>query len=717
MALSKPLFFTYLKTLNPKPHYYSLSPSFISIRLLSFATPEEAAAERRRRKRRLRIEPPLNALRHHQQPQRRPQNPIPTSNPNAPKLPDSFGVLTGNRLKLHQRILTLIRENDLEEAALYSRHSIYSNCKPTVFTCNAVLAALLRQSKYSEFLSFHRFITQASVVPNVVTYNLLFTAYCDCKRIDSALDHYKLLINNAPFNPSPTTYRILVKGLVDNARLDRALEIKDEMLAKGLLPDPIVYNHLMLGLVKSGDSDGVLDLYNEMKEKVGFVSDGVVYGSLMKGYFQKGMEKEAMDCYNEAVGEDSKVRMSAVAYNWVLDALNKNGMFDEAKRLFDRMMEEHNPPGRMSVNLGSFNVMVNGYCAQGRLTDAIGFFKRMGEKNCSPDTLSYNYLIEQLCGNEMMAEAEELFKEMGEDMISSPDEFTYMLLVNTCLEKNRVDEASKYFAKMAETSTLRPNAFSFNKIIDALIESGKIDEAKGWFDQMVEKLKTEVASYESMLRVLCEAGKLDEALKMVGDMLMNDDLGLSSEIKEVVTDALRREGREEDLPRVIEEKEREKAEILAKKEAEEIAKNSLADNKRVNSLPSMKFSELLGKGTKDEALEVGEVNKSVSAEVLAESEAETLEVREVVPESFSAEVDVTANNIPEVIDEVGEVVNESVSAEVLANESEAEILEAREVVTETFTAEADVIANNIPEVIDGNVLVDEIQGTKTGTVE
>ncbi|KAF6160941.1 hypothetical protein GIB67_007582 [Kingdonia uniflora] len=396
------------------------------------------------------------------------------------------------------------------------------------------------------------------------------------------LDHYKSLINNAPFNPSPTTYRILVKGLVENAKVDR-----DEMLEKGLLPDPIVYNHLMLGLVKSGDSDGVLGLYNEMKEKVGFVSNGVVYGSLMKGYFQKGMEKEAMDCYNEVVGEDSKVRMSAVAYNWVLDALNKNGMFDEAMRLFDRMMEKHNPPGRMSVNLGSFNVMVNGYCAQGRFTDAIGVFKIMGEKNCSPDTLSYNNLIERLCETEMMAE--ELFKEMG-----------------------------------------------------------KIDEAKVWFDQMVEKLKTEVASYESMLKVLCEAGKLDEALKMVGDMLMNDDLGLSSEIKEVVTDALRREGREVDLPRVIEEKEREKAEILAKKEAEDIAKNSLADNKRVNSLPSMKFSELLGKGTKDEALEVGEVvNKSVSAEVLAkESEAEILEVREVVTEPFSTEAD---DNIPRLL--------------------------------------------------------------------
>ncbi|XP_042483527.1 pentatricopeptide repeat-containing protein At3g49240, mitochondrial-like [Macadamia integrifolia] len=227
------------------------------------------AAERRRRKRRLRIEPPLNSLRH-TQPQQRPINPNP--NPNAPKLPESVTVLTGNRLNLHNRILTLIRQNDLDEAALLTRHSIYSNCRPTIFTCNAVMAALLRQSRYSDLLSLHRFITQAGVVANVVTHNLLINAYCDCRKTDTALEHYKQLINDAPFNPSPTTYRILVKGLVDNNKVDRAVELKNEMLEKGFAPDSIVYNHLMLGLVKKLDPDGVLALYEELKEKLGFVS-------------------------------------------------------------------------------------------------------------------------------------------------------------------------------------------------------------------------------------------------------------------------------------------------------------------------------------------------------------------------------------------------------------------------------------------------------------
>nr|CAD1824193.1 unnamed protein product [Ananas comosus var. bracteatus] len=109
--------------------------------------------------------------------------PKPQSNPNAPKLPEP---------------------NDLDEAALLTRHSIYSNCRPTVFTCNAVLNALLRQARYADLLSLHRFITQASVAPTVVTHNLLLQAYCDCRKTDIALEHFRLLLkDDSPVLPRP----------------------------------------------------------------------------------------------------------------------------------------------------------------------------------------------------------------------------------------------------------------------------------------------------------------------------------------------------------------------------------------------------------------------------------------------------------------------------------------------------------------------------------
>ncbi|KAK2658729.1 hypothetical protein Ddye_005262 [Dipteronia dyeriana] len=572
MALSKSTtFLTHLKTLtNPHClHRHHTPPPLITLRFLSFATPEEAAAERRRRKRRLRIEPPLSSF-HRSQQQSSP--PKPNQNPNAPKLPETVAALTGKRLNLHNHILTLVRLNDLEEAALYTRHSVYSNCRPSIFTINAVLTAQLRQSKYSDLLSLHRFITQASIAPNVITYNLLIQTYCDCQRPDNALEQYKLLMDEAPFNPSPDTYRILIKGLVDNGKIERALELKEEMFVKGFNADPVVYSYLMSGFVRNGDSDGVIGHFEELREKLGggeVVSDGVVYGSLMIGYFLKGMEKEAMEWYSVAVGENEGVKMNAIAYNSVLDAFCKNGKFDEALRLFDRMMNEHKPPRRLTVNLGSFNVMVDGYCGEGRFEEAVEVFRKMGEYRCNPDGLSFNNLIDQLCKNGLLAEAEMLYGEMGEKGVN-PDEYTYGLLLDTCFKENRIDDGATYFRKMIDLG-LRPNLVVYNRVVDELVKVGKVDEAKSFFDTMVKKLKMDDASYKFMMKTFGDVGKLDEMLKIVDEMLDDDGVKLSEELQEFVRGELMKEGREEDLAKLMEEKERQKAEAKAK-EAEELEK-------------------------------------------------------------------------------------------------------------------------------------------------
>ncbi|KAF7816688.1 pentatricopeptide repeat-containing protein [Senna tora] len=618
MALSKPIFFTNLKTLTKPLHPPRLS--YLSLRFLSFSSPEEAAAERRRRKRQLRIEPPLSALNRSQPQQTKPQSQSPPYylNPNNPKLPEHVSALTGNRLNLHNRILTLIRQNDLEEASLYTRHSIYSNCRPTIFTINAVLNALLRQSKYSDLLSLHRFITQAGVVPNIITHNLIFQTYLDCRKPDTALEHYKQFINDAPMNPSPTTYRILIKGLADNNKLDRAMEIKEEMDAKGFAADPIVYHYLMLGHARNSDPDGVFKLYEDLKGKVGgVVKDGVVYGSLMMGYFLRGMEKEAMECYEEALGENSKVKMSAIAYNYVLDALNKNGKFDEALKLFDRMIREHNPPRRLAVNLGSFNVMVDGYCGQERFKEAMEVFRKMGECRCSPDTLSFNNLIEQLCDNGMLVEAEGIYGEM-EGKGVNPDEFTYGLLMDTCFKENRPDDAAAYFRKMVE-SGLRPNLAVYNRLVDGLVKVGRIDEAKSFFDLMVKKLKMDVASYQFMMKVLSEAGRLDDVLQIVDTLLDDGGVDFDEEFQEFVKAELSKEGREEELTKLMEEKERQKAEAKAKEvEAAEAAKRTkLFGNKETDSESQAEGEgqALDGTATEPESVELtSEAQNSVNAE-------------------------------------------------------------------------------------------------------
>ncbi|KQK08575.1 pentatricopeptide repeat-containing protein At3g49240, mitochondrial [Brachypodium distachyon] len=591
MALSKPL----LSRLLPLSHRLPIRPH---LRLLCLATPTDlpdpptdASAERRRRKRRLRVEPPSSRG---PAPQRAPGGPRPSSNPNAPKLPEPASVLSGKRLDLHRRILTLVRENDLEEAALLTRHSIYSNCRPTVFTCNAVLAAQLRQARYADLLTLHRFVTQASVAPTVATHNILLQAYCDCRRPETALEHFRLLLkDDSPVLPSPTTYRILARSLAENSKLDLALELKDGMLERGFVaPDPQVYAFIMGGFVNAGDGDTVISLYEELKEKLGggSILDGVVYGNLMKGYFLKSMEKEAMDCYHEVLGDGSSVRFGAVSYNMVLDALGRNGKLEDAVQLFDRMCKEHDPPRRIAVNLGSFNVMVDAYCRAERFQDAVEVFGKMGEKRCSPDALSYNNLIDWLGRNELVGEAEGLYNEMGERSIN-PDEYTYVLLIESCLKVDRVDDAVGYFNKMFDVG-LRPNANAFNKVIGGLVKVDRLDEAHRFFDLMPEKeVKPNIASYELLLRAYTDVARLDDAIKMAKGVLLDESVVFTDELKAVLEGALEKEGRNEDMTKLYEDVEREKAEAAALAAEEKARAEALAKEEEEKKKAEAKAKE------------------------------------------------------------------------------------------------------------------------------
>lgn len=467
----------------------------------------------------------------------------------------------------------------------------------------------------------------------------------DCRKTDTALEHYKQLINDAPFNPSPTTYRILIKGLVDNGKIERAIELKDEMLSKGFSPDPLVYSFLMSGQAKEKNPDGVFGLFEELKEKLGGeVNDGVVYGSVMKGYFLRGMEKEAMETYEEIL----RVKMSAVAFNSVLDALSKNGKFEEAVRLFDRMIEEHDPPKRLSVNLGSFNVMVDGYCGEKRFEDAIALFKGMGEKRCSPDTLSYNNLIQQLCDNGLLGEGEELYRGMSEKGVS-PDEFTFVVLMDACFRENRPDDAAAYYKTMVEAK-LRPNLGVYNRLVDGLVKVGKVDEAKSFFDMMVGKLRMDDESYKFMMKALFEVVKHDEVLKIVGAMLRDDPSDFTSEVEEFVREELRKEEREEDLVKLMEDIEREKAEAAAREiEAAEKAKASARA-----AVSSLIPSKLFGKKENEEEKFVADVVEAASVN----GELQALDIESVGENN--AEVVKDANIVETEVK--GDAVNEQVTA-------------------------------------------------------
>ncbi|KAJ7967952.1 Pentatricopeptide repeat-containing protein family [Quillaja saponaria] len=522
-------------------------------RFFAFSSAEEAAAERRRRKRRLRIEPPLNAIR----------TPL-TSNadrdPNARRLPDSTSQLVGARLSLHNRVQSLIRAGDLDSASAVARHSVFSRIRPTVFTCNAIMGGMYRAKRYDDVTALHQFFFhQYNIIPNVVSYNYLIVTHCDEGRVDMGIQVYHDLLDNAPFGPSAVTYRHLTKGLVEAGRITEAVDLLREMLNKGQGADSLVYNNLIDGFLKLENLDKANEFFDELKERC-VVYDGVINATYMEWFFSKGRDKEAMESYKSLL--DRQFNMVPATCNVLLEVLLKHGKKKEAWALFDQMLDNHVTPNFHAVNSDTFNIMVNECFKLGDFSGALATFRKVGTKPKSRafvmDVAGFNNIIARYCEHGMLSEAETMFQELCGKALSM-DATTHKTLIDAYLKAVRIDDALGIFNRMVEVG-LRVVASFGKRVFDELIKNGKVVDCAQILSKMGEKdhkrdlaiydPKPDAILYEVVIKGLCNEGLLDKSRDLL-DQIMRSGVGLTPALREFVVDAFGKVERGEEIERLL----------------------------------------------------------------------------------------------------------------------------------------------------------------------
>ncbi|KAK9161975.1 hypothetical protein Syun_002877 [Stephania yunnanensis] len=534
-----------LRSLLRRPNPVAAVGAPISARTFAFSSAEEAAAERRRRKRRLRIEPPSTPS------AATPPPPAP-SRPQRPRLPDSTSALVGPRLNLHNRVQSLIRAADLDAASAIARHAVFSNTRPTVFTCNAITASMYRARRYDDAVAhFHFFFNQSNIVPNVVSYNVLINTHCDAGRVDVALDVYRHIIQNAPFSPSPVTYRHLTKGLIDADRITDAIDLLREMLNKGHGADSLVYNNLISGFLNLGNVERANELFDELRERC-LVYDGVVNATFMEWHFKRGEEKEAMDSYKGLL--DRQFKMTPATCNVLLEVLIRNGKVAEANALFEHMLDTHTPPNFHALNSDTFNIMVNECFRLGKNSEALAVFKRVGTKQGSKpfamDAGGYNNIMGKYIDLDMIEEAEKLFAEMCSKSVTQ-DMNTYRMFIDVYLAKEQIDDVLNMFNKMVFDANVKGSAAFYNKVFGGLVSKGRVLGAADALMKMGEKeMKPDPISYEIVISGLCYEGGLDNARDLLIQMVRYN-IALTPNLRSYVNDAFGRAGRIEEIERLL----------------------------------------------------------------------------------------------------------------------------------------------------------------------
>lgn len=132
--------------------------------------------------------------------------------------------------------------------------------------------ALSKQGLTHEALELFGQIKDNGQMPDVVAHTAILEAYANAGQPKEALKAYIRMLASG-VSPNAYTYAVLVRGLVVDAKFMRdAKKYLLEMMEKGIRPNAETYAAVFEGLVREEKMDEAVQLLEQMKAK-GFVPD------------------------------------------------------------------------------------------------------------------------------------------------------------------------------------------------------------------------------------------------------------------------------------------------------------------------------------------------------------------------------------------------------------------------------------------------------------
>ncbi|XP_021901410.1 pentatricopeptide repeat-containing protein At1g79540 [Carica papaya] len=358
------------------------------------------------------------------------------------------------------------------------------DCKPDVFTYNAILHVTIRKEVLLLALAIYNQMLKGNCAPNKVTFSILIDGLCKSGKTQDAL---KMLdeMTNREISPDRITYTIVISGLCQAKREDDALRLFSTMKDRGLSPDSVCYNALLNGFCKSGRLDETFALLRSF-EKDGFVLGVPGYTSLIDGLFRARRYDEAYAWYRTMFDKD--VKPDVVLYSVVIRCLSEAGRVKEALLLL--IMKNGFIPSP-----AVYRTLMTWSCRRRKVSMAFSFWFKYMKDVCGRDDKALKGIMEDFDKGKVEEAVRGLLKmdfESNEFGLA----FYTICLIGFC-QTGKVEEAMKIFYMLEEYKAIVTPP-SCVKLIHGLCKKGNLDQAVDIFLYTLEngfKLMPRVCNY------------------------------------------------------------------------------------------------------------------------------------------------------------------------------------------------------------------------------
>ncbi|KAJ0974811.1 hypothetical protein J5N97_016776 [Dioscorea zingiberensis] len=233
----------------------------------------------------------------------------------------------------------------------------------TVSSFNALLTACAHVKDTDRLAELFRDVpvSDPSIVPNSISYNILILALCEKGELHAALDTLKLMEENG-IMPDLITFNTLLNGFYSSNLFLDGEKVWDKMKEKNIDPNIRSYNAKLRGLVLQGRTMEAVELVGEL-DNLGLKPDVFSFNAVIKGYLQDGKLEEAKKVYLELIKNDCAP--NRWTFELLIPKLYEVGELDMALKLCYESLSR-----RCFVEAGVLQQVVDGLAKESRVGEA-----------------------------------------------------------------------------------------------------------------------------------------------------------------------------------------------------------------------------------------------------------------------------------------------------------------------------------------------------------
>ncbi|CAI9781022.1 unnamed protein product [Fraxinus pennsylvanica] len=238
-----------------------------------------------------------------------------------------------------------------------------------------------------------------------LSFNALLTACVHSKLFDRVPTYFREIPAKYGFSPDKFSFGILIKAYCEMGSPEIAIEKLSEMEEKGIEVTPVTFTTILHGLYKTGRSAEAEMFWDERVTKKGCVPDVGAYNVRLMHIH--GGEVEGVTRLIDEMS-NAGIKPDAISYNYLMTCYCKNGMMDEAKKVYDELGSKCCNP-----NTTTFRTLVFHLCVVPAIHCPIKVFKESVKLHKIPDFNTLKYLAEGLAKNGHMNEVKAMIRTMN----------------------------------------------------------------------------------------------------------------------------------------------------------------------------------------------------------------------------------------------------------------------------------------------------------------